>query len=705
MKGTNRGVTALFFGAIILMSTLSIATMPAAAAGNTYIVDQSGVCGSSADFPSIQTAIDNADPGDTIQVCSGVYKENVVVNKKGLTIEAINDSSDVGGPPVLDGEYQDGDAFSVEADDVRIDGFLITRYGSSTGTGNATVIRGASNVTVNGTAVDDTTGAAVVVTGTPTSSASDITVTEGIYTNITGDVAIEIGDADSVTVSNVLINDTTVSTGIGTIAGAQPSNVVVSDAVLTNISRGSSTGIDLDGVSSATLSTLALNETGGDGIVVGANTQTTDLDISDTKLENHSTALSVRRLSGGHIENVSVNDSTTGISLAAGGSGTIDSVNVTSVSINNSASTGLEFVADSGEILDSNVSDLAVNRTGTTPVSVDAKNTGKISNVSVARALLGANTGADGLKVQSDGGNVSELVVRGASLNADTQSASGLDVRAINDGEIQDSVFSGVLINQTDTAAVNVEGNQTATVRNVTVEQVLAGQNEYGVNVSATDSADISALTLRNASLNTDSNTVTGVLIEASDGASITDARFEEVEANRTTGSGIDVYGNGSDVALQNITIAESRFRNNGHGLTVTLGQDAVLSEFTVDTLSINQSTTAGISLTVPDTTTFNDSTVTTFQVNRTSGPAVDLRGTEDATVSNVTLDTARLGANNNGLNVSASGSALVEGLTVDRVSVNSSAASGSPSRLGPTGGSARSTSVTSRSITPLDRR
>ena len=58
--------------------TSNVEAQPAPTGGNTLYVGGSGPN----NYTSIQDAIDNASDGDTIYVYSGIYYENVVINKR-----------------------------------------------------------------------------------------------------------------------------------------------------------------------------------------------------------------------------------------------------------------------------------------------------------------------------------------------------------------------------------------------------------------------------------------------------------------------------------------------------------------------------------------------------------------------------------------------------------------------------------------------
>ena len=104
----------------------------------TLVVDEDGADCPHADFQRIQKAVDAAEPGATILVCAGTYREWVVVTKSALRIVARGKPGDV----VLDGQNIPGTACSPtsvtavncagfelrNAHDNLIEGFTVRRY-------------------------------------------------------------------------------------------------------------------------------------------------------------------------------------------------------------------------------------------------------------------------------------------------------------------------------------------------------------------------------------------------------------------------------------------------------------------------------------------------------------------------------------------------------------------------------------------------
>jgi Right handed beta helix region len=125
--------------ALVFAAADGAATEPA-----TLVVDGDGVQCASADFSSIQAAVDAAQPGDLIRVCPDLYSESVVVDKP-LTLRADPDAVeaiDCFQPtlPELPTDQQAildpaGEGFSIafklEADDVELAGFVV--QGASVG--------------------------------------------------------------------------------------------------------------------------------------------------------------------------------------------------------------------------------------------------------------------------------------------------------------------------------------------------------------------------------------------------------------------------------------------------------------------------------------------------------------------------------------------------------------------------------------------
>ncbi|MEM3789069.1 MAG: NosD domain-containing protein [Candidatus Bathyarchaeia archaeon] len=70
------------------------------------------------DFESIQEAINNASPGDIIHVCSGIYQENIIINKS-ITLMGENREN-----TIIDGGKR-GNVITIQASNINISGFTI----------------------------------------------------------------------------------------------------------------------------------------------------------------------------------------------------------------------------------------------------------------------------------------------------------------------------------------------------------------------------------------------------------------------------------------------------------------------------------------------------------------------------------------------------------------------------------------------------
>ena len=135
-KGMVLGIIFLFVGAGAVPSisseswqtkTTYVETSKASSINvGTIIIDDDG----DGDYTNIQDAIDNANPGDTIEVYSGTYIENVVIDKQ-LTIMGIDEELGSGndiGKPIIDGDGK-GDVVSLTSSYVNFSGFEVTNCG------------------------------------------------------------------------------------------------------------------------------------------------------------------------------------------------------------------------------------------------------------------------------------------------------------------------------------------------------------------------------------------------------------------------------------------------------------------------------------------------------------------------------------------------------------------------------------------------
>lgn len=92
--------------------------------GNLSPLFKCTVCSAGCDYTTIQAAVDDASPGITVEVHSGTYEENVVVDKQ-LKLVGL----DTGwGAPVIDPGGA-GSAFTFDADGIKMEGFTLVNSG------------------------------------------------------------------------------------------------------------------------------------------------------------------------------------------------------------------------------------------------------------------------------------------------------------------------------------------------------------------------------------------------------------------------------------------------------------------------------------------------------------------------------------------------------------------------------------------------
>jgi parallel beta-helix repeat protein len=174
---------------------------------------------------SIQSAVDRARPGDTIEVMPGVYKEEVKVDLDNITMRGVSAPTALGAlggvpRPVLDGEKKLSDGVLATGSNFVIENFDLQHY-----IGNGVVAQHARNVTFRNLKIDDTglygvypvscTGVRIlscVATGIADAAlyvgqSRDVVVRDSeAYNNVTG---IEIENSVNAVVENNYVHDNT----------------------------------------------------------------------------------------------------------------------------------------------------------------------------------------------------------------------------------------------------------------------------------------------------------------------------------------------------------------------------------------------------------------------------------------------------------------------------------------------------------------
>ncbi len=97
---------------------------------------------------SIQTAVTNAQPGDTIQVMPGTYHETVYIDKDSIRLVGVIDK---GRRATLHGESRLNDAVLYSGNNIVVENFLITKY-----KGNAIMGQAGNNFEIRNNIIEDT---------------------------------------------------------------------------------------------------------------------------------------------------------------------------------------------------------------------------------------------------------------------------------------------------------------------------------------------------------------------------------------------------------------------------------------------------------------------------------------------------------------------------------------------------------------------
>jgi len=192
-------------------------TLSGTAAGRAITVDEDGP----ADYNKIQEAIDAAVAGDTINVASGTYYENVIVNKQ---LKLVGDDPNA---VVIDSGGM-GDAVTITAGNIRVEGFTIRNATGNDGCG-LRLYNCQQNTIIGNTIVDNSYGIRL-------DRSSDNTITDNDITSNKG-AGISICDSNHTLVSGNRMNangDFWSSEGFGVVIESSRETQVVNNTLASN---------------------------------------------------------------------------------------------------------------------------------------------------------------------------------------------------------------------------------------------------------------------------------------------------------------------------------------------------------------------------------------------------------------------------------------------------------------------------------------
>jgi len=136
---------------------------------------------------SIQAAIDQAHPGDTILVEPGIYTQSVYIDTPGLTVKGLVNGDE---RPWLDGENSRSDGFNTTGDDFVLEGFGLKRY-----IGNAVLTTGAERVVYRDLKIQGTdAGTVQTIYGIYPVECTDVLIEKSELTGV-ADAAIYVGQS------------------------------------------------------------------------------------------------------------------------------------------------------------------------------------------------------------------------------------------------------------------------------------------------------------------------------------------------------------------------------------------------------------------------------------------------------------------------------------------------------------------------------
>ena len=209
-------------------------------------------------YKSIQAALDDAAPGDTIKVKAGVYNESVNINKS-VTLTGISGKSNIAGPgagaPIIDGtgkgDHVSGIYISGGAGYVVIEGFEIRNFEGAGASGIVGHGDSLSDLVIKYNHIHCVTGSAVLLEACSGSAGSEAVIEDiDIFGNIIEcdgpAISWQAGDGEGA-LKDVSIRDNTLSSATGIHVGCLTENLEITGNSITSCYCGAEGLGNVDG--------------------------------------------------------------------------------------------------------------------------------------------------------------------------------------------------------------------------------------------------------------------------------------------------------------------------------------------------------------------------------------------------------------------------------------------------------------------------